>query len=147
MYALIENGAIVEFPIFSLFERFPLTSFALPLSVSQYPDGIVDVIDDAYPEFGPMFYAELDELPRYENGQWIRRWNIVRFSDDEIQQRIDEIRDWADNEVNIKLQQIDTLKLNFPDKTAQLDTYRDELNAISQQAGYPAEIIWPTSPV
>lgn len=76
MFAKIENGAVAEWPIPSLFPLFPHTSFPSPLTPADLPDGYVMVGTTEPPPVGPTQQCVPGAVFQ-QAGQWVQGWDVV----------------------------------------------------------------------
>lgn len=85
-YAHIENGIVVEYPVYEgdIRLRFPQTSFTVPFVP---PDGFVAVIDQPPPQ---VDYTQnvVDGIPDFIDGQWVRQWVVTSATPEQINERI-----------------------------------------------------------
>lgn len=144
-YARIENGNVVEFPLFEgeIKRRFPNTSFS---SDFEPPSGYVNVVNAIAPSVD--YTKNIKQVtPALIDGQWTVQWSISDASAEEIQQRQDSEANSVRSNRNARLAACDWTQLpDAPvDKTAWA-TYRQQLRDISSQEGFPWTIIWPDEP-
>jgi len=101
-YALIENEQIVEYPINSLFDKYPNISFTLPLEATQFPAGIVEVQAVQAPV---VDYTQdvREETPININGIWNQSWTVIPAPSDEIEKRVQAIKGTLQKAVQNKL--------------------------------------------
>lgn len=148
MYARIQNGVVEEFPIESLYERFPFTSFAPPITKSQFPEGIVEIVEEPKPKFDFGYYAVCDNTPRLVDGVWTVGWIVLQYTDNEIEDAVNAKKDEVLNDINIRLAECDWTQSGSlpPDQALPWAQYRDDLQSIPNSAGFPIYISWPTPP-
>jgi hypothetical protein len=85
--------------------------------------------------------------PEFKNGEWLMAWEISPASTEEIQERFERKSAEVRFERNNRLANCDWTQL--PDAPADRTTwasYRQALRDISDQAGFPWEIVWPEEP-
>lgn len=153
MYVLATNQSVKAFPysINELKRDNPNTSFPSSLSDTElaYWD-VFPVVESSLPPYDPATENVNQVNPTLENGEWVATWEVTSATSDEIAQRLVlkalEVRD----ERNQLLAECDWTQL--PDvplsdaNKAIFETYRQELRAVPQQAGYPWQVEWPTRP-
>ena len=90
-YALIENEQVVEYPINSLFDKYPNISFTLPLDSTQLPAGIVEVQTVQVPV---VDYTQdvREETPVKQNGVWKQSWTVLQAPQVEIDKRVQALK-------------------------------------------------------
>jgi hypothetical protein len=135
---LLDNGEI-EFPITveELQNRFPLTSFALPITESALPPGYLPVYVDANPHecgTGPRQKIELGP-PQWEETKWIQKWVIREMTNDEL----NEVAHEKIRERNRLLAETDWTQL--PDVSQEIAIkylpYRQKLRDITKDPNFP----------
>lgn len=86
MFAKIKNGSVVEWPIASLAQRFPNTSFPAPITPADVPPGYVMVRTSAPPVHGAGQKA-VPAKPVFVDGEWVQGWSVVDLSPQEVADR------------------------------------------------------------
>ena len=147
MFAIISDGTVHEYPIHSIHQRFPQTSFPDPMVDSALPDGVVRVAISAVPSYDPYTHRLVEEAPAYEDGQWLVRHSVVPLGEDELAAiRADRAAVVRSNRTRL-LQQSDWTQLaDAPVDSQTWATYRQALRDITAQAGFPFDVMWPTAP-
>jgi len=144
-YALIKNGAVVEYPVSetAIKKRFPSTSFAIPFT----PFGdYVAVQYTAPPEINHLQDVQ-EDLPKFCNGQWQMTWKIVDAPAEFIELRATNKAFEVRAQRNQLLAASDWTQLaDAPVEASAWFSYRQELRDITQQDGFPWEVDWPVSP-
>lgn len=145
-YALVRENQIIEYPIIDLRSRFPNTSFAIPITESQLPDGVMIVKESSQPI--PLRFQKLISGVSLVNGI------VTKTYDTEVMSQV-EIDDFTLNtatEVRLERNRL----LNSSDWTQVADApvdklawgeYRKQLRDISMQEGFPFNITWPIAPI
>lgn len=82
MFARVENGVLVEWPIESIHARFPDISFPGDLTDNALPEGFVRVHMLPPPQKGVYEHLR-QEPPRFEGGRWVQGYSTEPFSDEE----------------------------------------------------------------
>lgn len=149
MYAKIENGRVVEYPLFEgdLEKRFPNIPFPLDANNQPVPDGYVRIEKTQVPEENPAYRYVLG-TPKLIDGVWTHTYNAVPYTPEELAQRLESAK------ISMRLKRNNLLTAS--DWTQLSDTpgqvraayvqYRQALRDVPQQAGFPWNIAWPTQP-
>jgi len=149
MFALIENGAVKQYP-YSLYEiqRANLnTSF--PSTVS----------DATMAEYGAMrvYFATqpvlsdtqvlVEGTPVVADDRWTQVWTVREMTTEEVTQRFDSAASAVREQRNDKLKDSDWTQITdaSADKTAWA-VYRQALRDVTAQAGFPLTVTWPDAP-
>lgn len=146
-YAKIEEGQIVEYPVYEgdIRLRFNNVSFPTPFVA---PEGYVPVKDVVPPQIG--VFQNLDEgEPAEIDGEWTRQWVVTEATPEQIAERTE--RQWSHIRAdrNARLAECDWTQL--PDapltniETQAWATYRQALRDITTQND-PFNIVWPQEP-
>ena len=143
-YARIENGAVVEYPVYEgdLRLRFRNVSFPVPFSP---PEGYEPVVDVTPPQIDHTQNLVEGE-PALEDGAWMRRWVITAASAEEVAERTE--AKWAAirSERNRRLAACDWTQLpDAPVDATVWTEYRQSLRDITLQQD-PFNITWPVQP-
>jgi hypothetical protein len=81
MFARIENNVVVEWPIQSLQQLFPHTSFPMLMNDAAVPDGYAMVHKTAIPQ-APAGKKVVEDTPVF-NGKWVQAWRFEDLSEEE----------------------------------------------------------------
>ena len=151
MFALIEDGAVAQYPynIYQLKMAHPNVSFpADPSDATLQEFGMFRVASEAQPavsdtqtlgEDPPVFSAEYQ--------RWTQVWRVRDMTEEEVQQRNDSKASEIRTERNEKIAKTDWTQLpDCPVDKAAWATYRQALRDITAQAGFPWTIDWPEQP-
>lgn len=151
MHALIENGAVTKYPysVGDLKRANPNTSFPSAVSDEALQGyGVYRVFFSTQPtltdtqvlvEGTPVFSAE--------DQRWTQVWSVRDITQEEVESRNAAQAASVREERNAKLADSDWTQL--ADSTADKATwasYRKALRDITDQAGFPLTITWPTQP-
>lgn len=129
--------------------RFPNTSIPKVMN-SQVCDslGVDPIISSTPPNPGRYFYVTKDGVVQDEQGSWV--WNWV------VEEMTDEQKAEVDAEQASKIRHTRDMRLMESDWTQGKDissaiseewaTYRQELRDVSEQEGFPWNVIWPVKP-
>ena len=149
MYVKALNNEIQEFPynVKKLKEDNPNTSFPDKLGEEQLADwGLYRVAYADKPTFAHDEKAVANAEPNLVSGVWTLGWSVASKTVDEIASEASSVRYERDE----LLTQCDWTQMPdspLDDSTkASWATYRTELRDISEQAGFPTDITWPTAP-
>lgn len=155
MLAFIQDNQIEKFPISlgDLKERFPNTSFNLPLNAEDLADfGVIGIEMLSLPEYDSETQKTEQKDPEYVDGKWVVGYNVVDIPQEELDATAEGIRIEAENSVrnqrNNLLRESDWTQLPTGPLTQEQkdawETYRQKLRDVSNQEGFPFDIIWPT---
>lgn len=148
MYARIEKGQVIEYPILDIRSMYPNTSFPLEIKDTDLPDGLVIV----YPELEiPSIQSgkKIEEsLPVLVNGKYHRKYVLVNISNEENLQLT------ASKAMEVRMKRDQLLAKSdwtqFKDISESVSTlwapYRQALRDITDQPGFPFNIVWPQDP-
>ena len=151
MFALIENGAVKQYPynIYQLKMANPNVSFpANPTNALLQEFGMFRVATDAQPSVSNTQVLEEDPpIFSAEYQRWTQVWRVRDMTAEEVQQQNDSKALEIRTERNQKLSESDWTQL----ADAQIDkaiwaTYRQALRDVPSQAGFPWTITWPEAP-
>lgn len=147
MFAKIENGIVVEWPIPSIAELFPNTSFPAPLTNADLPEGYVMVGVIPPPVVGPN-QSVTPGAPVFQNGEWVQSWDLVNLTSQETAERNAVKAADARAERNRLLADSDWTQLaDAPVDKAAWAQYRQALRDITTQTDFPSAIQWPLQPI
>ena len=82
-----------------------------------------------------------------ENGNWIKSWNIIDKTQEEIDICIEIKKQEIRAQRDMLLPQTDHFALSDNTLTPEMAEYRQALRDITQQDGFPENIEWPVKPV
>lgn len=147
-YARIEDGAVAEYPLFQgdIKLRFPSTSFS---SSFVPPDGYVFIEETPQPVGDYTKNCE-EGTPELQDSVWRQTWVVTDATPEEVQSRTNDQTANVRYDRNRRLADSDWSQL--PDSPLDADTkaawatYRGELRAVPEQAGFPWDITWPEAP-
>lgn len=149
MYARIENNAVVEWPIESLHQRFPNTSFPAPITDADLPDSVVRVHAVAPPPYNPQTHKpEQDSAPVFRNQRWELGYTLAALTQQEAQELATGMSQQVRAERNTRLAASDwTQVADAPVDQAAWAAYRQALRDVTAQPGFPFAVTWPATPV
>jgi hypothetical protein len=156
MYAKIESGIAVEYPVYEgqLQQRFPDRTYPLDTSGDPIPEGYVRVSASLPPDpaFDNYQYRYELGLPVFVNESWVETYNKIELTEDEKnRQRIAschlmrEKRNALLRESDKKVV-IDRWEKMSDQEKLEWATYRQELRDIPEQEGFPYSVTWPLEP-
>lgn len=136
-----------EFPVTfeELRERFPFTSFCIPLHQSALPENYYLcelLLDDALVEFPVEKNKRTDFSEPFEiNGKWFYKWEVKEVSENELLEQEDKV----DVEVSRLMNKIQwALTGDVPDrvKNKYLEI-KKQITQVYDQRGYPFHVKYP----
>lgn len=147
MYAIVDEGKILEYPIHDLRRRFPQTSFPDVISDDSLPDGVIRVHTVDVPPYDANTHKVIAQEPVLQDGQWVVNQTVALLEDKElVEQNVRQaltVRSLRDQ----KLRLSDWTQLaDAPVDKSAWATYRQALRDIPSQPGFPATIDWPQEP-
>lgn len=149
MYVKTLNNEIQDFPysLKNLKEDNPNTSFPAKLSDQMLAEwGVYRIVYADRPAVEHNETIVANAAPTLIDGAWVLGWSVILMTDDEISAIALDVRFKRDE----LLTQCDWTQM--PDSPldsttkASWATYRIALRDISEQAGFPTNITWPTAP-
>ena len=149
MHALIENGAVKQYPysLWQLKAANPLTSFpdqANDEMLAAY--GVQRVFNATQPQLTDTQVLE-EGTPVIVDDRWTQVWSVRDMTQDEIDSRNAAQAASVRAERNQKLADTDwTQVADAPVDKAAWATYRQALRDVTAQDGFPWAIIWPEMP-
>ena len=149
MHALIENGAVKQYPygFGQLKATNPLTSFPAQATDEMLASFGVERVFFATPPELTDTQVLVEGTPVIADNRWTQVWTVRDMTTEELASRNDAQTTSVRVERNDKLSASDwTQVADAPvDKTAWA-TYRQALRDIPSQAGFPWTITWPEEP-
>lgn len=150
MYAKIENGEVVEFPIYDIRAKFPSISFPEVILSGNLPDGYVIVeYSNENLDYNPDTHTISDELVVSLNDvKWIAHHVVRPLTEEEISEnrkfKEKQIRRMRDE----LLRDSDWTQLgDVPEDVANSwKEYRKSLRDITKQSGFPDNVQFPELP-
>lgn len=150
MYVLAPSGNVQAFPysIDQLKKDNASTSFCSPISEADLAAfGVFPVKDTAPPAYDESTHRIENAHPEFIGGEWVRSYNIVALSAEEVNERTIEKSELVRAERNAKLAESDWTQLQDTTVNQQAwAVYRQGLRDIPQQAGFPWTVNWPSLP-
>lgn len=152
MYAKIENGAVVSYPLqeMDIKQLLPHTSFTTDFA-SGLPDGFVRVLPHGH-SYNINEKTVTESTPQLVDGQWLQSWiatdkytaeQLAQQDADAVIQKQESVR----AERNERLTNSDWTQLaDSPVDKAAWATYRTALRNVPAQSGFPWTITWPDAP-
>lgn len=157
MYARIENGEVVEYPLFEgdLQKRLPQYKFPLDTNVEEngfeVPEGYVKVQHTYIANPDPFSYYT-EGLPKIVDGVWTK--NIIRtpMTMDEKLAKKGEFETIFKHKRDDLLKESDLLVMNdrwmtwTQEQKDAITHYRQALRDLTKQPGFPLTTQWPDKP-
>jgi hypothetical protein len=154
MYGLEQAGVLVQFPLSlsQLAKCYPTTSFTSKVPLTEYSDfGVVDVFTSECPPYNRETHkAQLTTPNRTQDGKWYRNWIIESLSEEELAARDSSVSFNIRNQRNLLLKETDWTQLSDAQPVVysinEYVEYRQALRDITNQEGFPNNVIWPEKP-
>ena len=153
-YVKTQNGQVDQFPytIGKLRQDNPNTSFPrrIPADIlASYNVHEVEV--KTAPAVDEKNYNVVrSETPVEVSGKWVLQWSVVEKTAEEKQQYYDSFADKARAKRNALLSDTDWIVIMHTEKGTNIpmewEVYRQALRDITDQAGFPFDVVWPTKP-
>ena len=150
IYAKIENGVVLKYPVDQEYVRWNSGNVSFPsgeipehvmAEFNCYPVEATTVSFDVNTERA----VEID--PIHINGKWSQAWSIIDLTAEEIATRDADQSMQVRTERNALLAASDwTQVADAPVDQSAWASYRQALRDVTGQAGFPWEIVWPTQP-
>lgn len=150
MFIKIENNVVVEWPISSIYSRFPHTSFPVPLTDADLaPLGYATVVEAHVPDYDRVTHTAIPVTPTLIDGRWTQQWQIVdREPDEVLASQAGAAR--AKRDEMLRASDISVVADRWAAMTPVLQgawaAYRQALRDVPSQSGFPHSIVWPVSP-
>jgi len=149
MHALIENGAVKQYPygLGQLKAANPLTSFPSDANDEMLASyGVQRVFFSTPPSITATQVLE-EGTPVFADGRWNQVWAVRDMTAEEVASRNEGQAAQVRTERNTKLSASDwTQVADAPVDQAAWATYRQALRDISAQDGFPWAVNWPVAP-
>ena len=150
MYVLIKNEVVENYPysVNQLYADNPNTSFPSPTPQSALAEfGMFPVIPTPQPAYDNVTQNLIELDPLLEAGLWIQQWAITQASPEEIAVNTASQAAKIRKQRNDLLADCDWTQLSdAPVNGQDWAIYRQALRDISNQTGFPLEVIFPKDP-
>lgn len=151
MHALIENGAVKQYPynVAQLKQANPNSSFPRNPSDALLAEFGVQRVFFSTPTETTNEQVLEEQTPVFdtEAQRWAQVWSVRDMTADEIADRNDAQAASVRSERNDKLAASDwTQVIDAPVDQAAWATYRQGLRDITSQVGFPWDVVWPVAP-
>lgn len=148
-YAKVENGQIVEYPVYEGDLKTQCGYTDTSAIAFSPPDGYVVVYDAPYPDVQVDYNQTIvDDTPKIIDNEWTRVWTIRDATAEELDFRIQRKSSQVRKLRNQYLSETDwTQVADSPVDSRVWAEYRKKLRDVPQQAGFPWETEWPEKPV
>jgi hypothetical protein len=151
MYVFAPNQTVEIFPysIGALRRDNPNTSFPRnPSDASLANWNVFPVTDKPAPSYNPATQNCNQISPRLKTGKWEMAWAVTLASPEEIAQRLETKTEEVRQQRNALLSACDWTQLSdAPVDAATWAAYRQGLRDVTDQEGFPWEVVWPEQPV
>ena len=145
MIFILEYGEFKNITFTELRERFPNTSFCVPLKQTALPDNVI-LARNSINDLGDVFEFEKNKKtvpsqPYKKDGEWVFRWEIKEAPEEELEAQMDKV----DNEVSklmVKIQWAfsDDISDRLKSKYTEI---KKQILAVYEQDGYPFHVKYP----
>jgi len=149
MHALIENGAVKQYPygLGQLKAANPLTSFPAQATDEMLSSFGVERVFFATPPELTNTQVLVEGTPVIADNRWTQVWTVRDMTADEVTSRNDAQAASVRTERNDKLVASDWTQLSdSPVDKAAWAIYREALRDVPNQTGFPWTITWPVEP-
>jgi hypothetical protein len=152
MHALIENGAVKQYPysFVQLKAANPDTSFPAQANDEMLAAfGVLRVFFSTPPVYDEAAAVLVEDTPVFseDDQRWTQVWSVRPLTPEELQQRYDAQAAQVRAERNEKLSASDWTQLpDAPVDHAAWAAYRQDLRDVTAQAEFPWTINWPAQP-
>lgn len=153
-YALIKNGAVVEYPVNPRVWNISTESY----NISEYWMGgeldgkMYAFVHNNPPKTYPFKNAVENNVPvlNPDNQLWYRGYNVVDASLEEIAQRtaweIDSVQERRNSYLTEAQEALSKITNLPPEGQQEWDAYFADLQNIESQSSFPWDLTWPTRP-
>jgi len=148
MHALIENGAVAQYPygLGQLKAANPLTSFPAQANDEMLASyGVLRVFNATPPEFTATQVLE-EGTPVFMDDRWTQVFIVRDMTAEEVAIRNDAQAATVRAERNAKLAETDWRFRSDMTPTQQWIDYCQALRDVTAQPGFPWSVTWPTQP-
>jgi hypothetical protein len=149
MHALIENGAVAQYPygFWQLKAANPHTSFPAQANDELLASfGVRRVFSSTPPAITDTQVLE-ERTPVIVDGRWTQSWAVRDLTSEEVASRNDAKAVEIRSERNAKLLESDwTQVADAPVDKAAWVAYRQALRDVPHQTGFPNLVAWPSPP-
>jgi Phage tail assembly chaperone protein len=150
LYALIKDGKPLKYPYSfdDLRDDNPNVSFYENPTIEDLHSWGLFPVEKVTSSFDISKENAIQSLPIFRDGKWYEHWNIVSISDEEIEQRYQNLSQYYRQERNKKLFESDyTQLIDSPVvNKEEWKNYRTQLRDITKQENFPWQVMWPKSP-
>ena len=109
--------------------------------------GVYIVSGTQQPEYDDKAQRVVEASPTLIDGVWTQTWNVVDLTQREKDQIYNEKSQEVRSRRNVLLIESDWTQLpDTPANTVAWAEYRQSLRNVTDQSGFPFEIIWPNPP-
>ena len=153
MYALVKDGAILRYPysITDLRRDNSGTSFPrFPSDDTLEAFGVVTVAEAERPTHDPVTQDLTELQPVLTDGVWVQVWAVTEVHADEIASRTEDRAQSVRAERGMRLQESDWIVIVHSEQGTPVPpewmTYRQALREVTEQPGFPFDVVWPVKP-
>lgn len=150
MYVKAVNGLVVTYPYgpSDLRRDYPNTSFPSPMTDGELAGFDVYPVETQNPPSFNQITENCTRInPTFDGQQWVETWSVTPATSEQIAQRTDEKAAEVRAERNQRLASCDWTQLqDAPVDHTIWAYYRQQLRDITDQPGFPTDVIWPSPP-
>ena len=151
MHALIENGAVKQYPysVAQLKQGYPNCSFPKDPSDDLLAEFGVQRVFFSTPPVTTDVQVLEEQTPVFdtEAQRWSQVWSVRDMTAEEISARNDAQALSVRDERNVRLAACDWTQLpDAPVNSADWAVYRQALRDVTAQDGFPWDVVWPVEP-
>jgi hypothetical protein len=150
MLVLAPNQTVEKYPytLGDLRKDNPNTSFSKNPTENQLAAFNVFCVErSSEPNFDQATQKRQELNPVLENSKWVQAWSVMSLSIEEQEQRKKDRADQVRGERNSLILESDWTQLpDAPVDKAAWATYRQALRDLTDQAGFPFSVVWPSQP-
>jgi hypothetical protein len=149
MFAKIDNGVVVEWPIPNIKKRFPNISFPAVMTDSVVPEGYVMVGVIPLPVVEPT-QRVVPGKPIKQGDRWVQSWDVLPMDENEAESYTHAILTSVRQERDQRLAETDWVVIKSLERSQPISpewvAYRQALRDLPSQSGFPNAVIWPDKP-
>jgi hypothetical protein len=145
---IVNNTPIFPYTVMQLLNDESRTSFPDVISNELLASfNVFPVVIDSRPDTTYQQDA-ISQAPVFEDGRWVQHWSVVSVSEEVAQMNLERKTNDVRDERNRYLQETDwTQGKDIPDSISDFwKQYRQDLRDLTDQSGFPFNVIWPTRP-
>ena len=143
MFARVEAGIVVEYPVEDVRARFPDVSLPADLTKpSNMPEGYV-YVQPVAPFHTLHDQNVVEQLPVRSGDTWVQTWGLEYASPDEVASRTAVQAASIRSQRDQLLARCDWTQLRDSPEYPAYEAYRQALRDVPAQSGFPWRVEWP----